>query len=69
MGGLHPTSNKRPFNCPWAGCSKTNGMMERFNGRISDALATRRYDAGGDLEKRSSATNVAFEFRIERAIQ
>ncbi|ATJ82659.1 mobile element protein [Halomonas beimenensis] len=26
-------------------------MVERFNGRISDVLATRRYESGEDLEQ------------------
>lgn len=30
---------------------QTNGMVERFNGRISDVLATRRYTSGEDLEQ------------------
>ncbi len=29
---------------------QTNGMVERFNGRISDVLATTRFDSGADLE-------------------
>lgn len=33
------------------GRPQTNGMMERFNGRISDMLATRRYASGEDLEQ------------------
>ncbi len=32
------------------GRPQTNGMVERFNGRISDVLATRRYDSSEDLE-------------------
>ena len=31
--------------------TQTNGMVERFNGRISDVLAARRYASGEDLEK------------------
>jgi len=30
---------------------QTNGMVERFNGRISDVLATRRYTSGEDMEQ------------------
>lgn len=33
------------------GHPQTNGMVERFNGRISDVLATRRYVSGEDLEQ------------------
>lgn len=33
------------------GKPQTNGMVERFNGRISDVLATRRYASGEDLEQ------------------
>jgi transposase InsO family protein len=33
------------------GRPQTNGMVERFNGRISDVLATRRYASGEDLEQ------------------
>lgn len=33
------------------GRPQTNGMVERFNGRISDVLATRRYVSGEDLEE------------------
>lgn len=33
------------------GRPQTNGMVERFNGRISDVLATRRYDSSEDLEQ------------------
>lgn len=33
------------------GRPQTNGMVERFNGRISDVLATRRYISGADLEQ------------------
>lgn len=33
------------------GRPQTNGMVERFNGRISDVLATRRYTSGEDLEQ------------------
>ncbi|QJQ95216.1 MULTISPECIES: IS481 family transposase [Halomonadaceae] len=33
------------------GRPQTNGMVERFNGRISDVLATRRYVSGEDLEQ------------------
>jgi len=29
---------------------QTNGMVERFNGRIAEVLATRRYDSAQDLE-------------------
>ncbi len=29
---------------------QTNGMVERFNGRISDVLAARRYTSSEDLE-------------------
>jgi transposase InsO family protein len=29
---------------------QTNGMVERFNGRISDVLATTRFDSAADLE-------------------
>lgn len=28
---------------------QTNGMVERFNGRISDVLATHRFESGEDL--------------------
>ncbi|WP_157670134.1 integrase core domain-containing protein, partial [Chitinibacter sp. GC72] len=28
---------------------QTNGMVERFNGRISDVLATHRFVSGADL--------------------
>ncbi|WP_366940877.1 hypothetical protein [uncultured Halomonas sp.] len=31
--------------------SLTSGMLERFNGRISDVLATRLYPSGEDLEQ------------------
>lgn len=30
---------------------QTNGMVERFNGRISDVLATRRYESSEDLKQ------------------
>jgi len=33
------------------GRPQTNGMVERFNGRISDVLATRRYESSDDLEQ------------------
>ena len=33
------------------GRPQTNGMVERFNGRISDVLATRRYTSSEDLEQ------------------
>lgn len=33
------------------GRPQTNGIVERFNGRISDVLATRRYTSGEDLEQ------------------
>lgn len=33
------------------GRPQTNSMVERFNGRISDVLATRRYMPGDDLEQ------------------
>ena len=33
------------------GRPQTNGMVERFNGRISDVLATRRNTSGEDLEQ------------------
>lgn len=33
------------------GRPQTNGMVERFNGRISDVLATRRYESSEDLEQ------------------
>lgn len=33
------------------GRPQTNGMVERFNGRISDVLATRRYESAEDLEQ------------------
>ncbi|TDR52044.1 integrase-like protein [Halomonas ventosae] len=33
------------------GKPQTNGMVERFNGRISDVLATRRYTSGEDLQQ------------------
>jgi len=33
------------------GRPQTNGMVERFNGRISDVLATRRYTSGEALEQ------------------
>lgn len=33
------------------GRPQTNGMVERFNGRISDVLTTRRYASGEDLEQ------------------
>uniref|UniRef100_UPI002468B41E integrase core domain-containing protein n=1 Tax=Chromohalobacter sp. 296-RDG TaxID=2994062 RepID=UPI002468B41E len=33
------------------GRPQTNGMVERFNGRISDVLATRHYASGEDLEQ------------------
>ncbi|MDI4661942.1 IS481 family transposase [Cobetia sp. BMC6] len=33
------------------GRPQPNGMVERFNGRISDVLATRRYDSSEDLEQ------------------
>lgn len=33
------------------GRPQTNGMVERFNGRISDVLATRQYVSGEDLEQ------------------
>ncbi len=33
------------------GRPKTNGMVERFNGRISDVLATQRYTSSEDLEQ------------------
>lgn len=33
------------------GRPQTNGMVERFNGRICDVLATRRYASGEDLEQ------------------
>ncbi|WP_027961494.1 integrase core domain-containing protein, partial [Halomonas halodenitrificans] len=33
------------------GRPQTNGMVERFNGRISDVLSTRRYVSGEDLEQ------------------
>ncbi len=33
------------------GRPQTNGMVERFNGRISDVLTTRRYVSGEDLEQ------------------
>lgn len=33
------------------GWPQTNGMVERFNGRISDVLTTRRYESGEDLEQ------------------
>ncbi|MGP9656296.1 IS481 family transposase [Halomonas sp. AOP35-4E-18] len=33
------------------GRPQTNGMVERFNGRISDVLATRWYTSGKDLEQ------------------
>lgn len=33
------------------GRPQTNGMVERFNGCISDVLATRRYVSGEDLEQ------------------
>jgi transposase InsO family protein len=29
---------------------QTNGMVERFNGRISEVLATHRYRSGEDLK-------------------
>ena len=31
---------------------QTNGMVERFNGRISDGLKTNRFDSALDLERR-----------------
>ena len=33
------------------GRPQMNGMVERFNGRISDVLATRCYDSSEDLEQ------------------
>ena len=30
---------------------QTNGMVERFNGRISEVLATHRFDSRATLEK------------------
>ena len=30
---------------------KTNGMVERFNGRIADVLKTHRFTSGEDLEQ------------------
>jgi transposase InsO family protein len=33
------------------GGPQTNGMTERFNSRISDVLATRRYASGEHLEQ------------------
>ncbi|GEN22434.1 hypothetical protein HCU01_03830 [Halomonas cupida] len=33
------------------GHPQTNGMVERFNGSISDVLATRRYESRKDLEQ------------------
>ena len=33
------------------GHPQTNELVERFNGRISDVLATRRYVSGEDLEQ------------------
>ncbi|MEO9149024.1 MAG: integrase core domain-containing protein, partial [Burkholderiaceae bacterium] len=30
---------------------QTNGMVERFNGRISDVLSTHRFRSGEDLEQ------------------
>ncbi|GAA0564347.1 hypothetical protein GCM10008997_10780 [Halomonas salifodinae] len=33
------------------GRPQTNGMLERFNGRISDVLATRRYTSAEGLEQ------------------
>ncbi len=33
------------------GHPQTNGMVERFNGRISDVLTTRRYESREDLEQ------------------
>jgi len=33
------------------GKSQVNGMVESFNGSISDVLATRRYDSSENLEQ------------------
>ena len=33
----------------FAGRLQTNGMVERFNGRISEVLATTRFDAAQSL--------------------
>uniref|UniRef100_UPI0035B55906 integrase core domain-containing protein n=1 Tax=Halomonas icarae TaxID=2691040 RepID=UPI0035B55906 len=33
------------------GWPQMNGMVERFNGRITDMLSTRRYISGEDLEQ------------------
>ena len=61
-GGERKPTGQHPFDQACAehhaehrlirpGHPQTNGMVERFNGRISDVLATRRYVSGEDLEQ------------------
>ena len=46
------------------GKPQTNGMVERFNGRISDVLATRRYTSGEDLEQTLKRYNWLYNHHI-----
>lgn len=61
-GGERNPTGQRPFDQAWAEhhverrrirpCHpQTNAEVERFNGRISDVLAMRRYVSEGDLEQ------------------
>ena len=51
------------------GRPQTNGMVERFNGRISDVLATRRYDSSEDLEITLKRYNWLYNHQIpQRAL-
>lgn len=38
---------------------QTNGMVERFNGRIEDVLQSHRFHSGKDLEQTSCATSTS----------
>lgn len=46
------------------GRPQTNGMVERFNGRISDVLATRRYESGVDLEQTLTRYNWLYNHHV-----
>lgn len=46
---------------------QTNGMVERFNGRIGDVLATPRFDSAADLEATMMRyAHLSSTFRNER---
>lgn len=43
-------------------------MVERFNGRISDVLATRRYESGEELEQTLKRDNWLYNHHIPQKV-